>query len=528
MKDANSAEEAFVVLHEWATKTAAHSEGELYDVETEMERGGFELLRILMHEHVRNRGVGDVGTALIRKEKRSPEISENAQAESSGSEDGKHKQQRCKEEHQATNREATRLSYRRLHHRKYESVFGTIDIARLGYGRPASASFHPLDEQLNLPVRRYSYVVQKRGAKLVARGPYDEALETIAEFTAARLPRRQLEQVVQEAAEDFDAFYETRCRNLPSPRQSGPILVAGVDCKGVPRRRTEEDSNEPQNKRLAPGEKKTKKKMATVASVHTTTAHYRTAQQVVENLMDPQTAKDKSNKERKRPKSENRRIWASVRQSKDDIIQQVAEEMASRDPGREKIAVCLTDGERALELRAIKHLKAAFPDLILVLDIIHVIEYLWDAAHVFFHVGSEAARQWVRERLLAILQGQVSTVVAGMRQSATKLGYSEKQREPIDKTCNYYLRNKHRMRYDVYLSQGLPIASGSVEGACGHLVKDRMELTGALWNVQDKSADAVLKLRALDKSGDFDSYWDFRMAQEHARVYEQGGYAAAA
>ena len=528
MKAAGSAEEAFNVLYEWATNKVVQCEGELYDVEEEMERGGFELVRKLLEEHVRSRGVGNVGPSLIAEKRPLAAISEDVQAQSSSNEDVKHKEQRPKAEHPAANTEATRLSYRRIHNRKYESVFGTIDIARLGYGRPGHASVHPLDDQLNLPVRRYSYILQKRGAKLVARGPYDEALDSISDFTAAHLPRRQLEEIVQEAAEDFDCFYETRCRELPSPCETGPILVAGVDCKGIPRRRTEEEKNDPQHKRLEPGEKKTKKKMATVASVHTTTPHYRTAEDVVENLMDPETAKVKSNKERKRPKSEDRRIWASVLQSKDDVIQQVAEEMVKRDPEREKIAVCLTDGERALEQRAIKYLKAAFGDLTLILDIIHVLEYLWDAAHVFFDVGSEDARQWVRERLLAILQGRVCTVVAGMRQSATKLGYSEKQREPVDKACNYYLHNKHRMQYDVYLTQGLPIASGSVEGACGHLVKDRMELTGALWNVYDKSADAVLKMRALDKSGDFDAYWDFRMGQEHARVYRQEVYAAAA
>jgi hypothetical protein len=281
-------------------------------------------------------------------------------------------------------------------------------------------------------------------------------------------------------------------------------------------------------KRLAPGEKKTKKKMATVGSVHTTTPHYRTAEEIVENLMDPETAKEHANKESKRPKPENRRIWASVLKTKDEVIQQIAEEMARRDPERKKIAICLTDGEQALKRRALKYLKASFPNLILILDIIHVLEYLWEAAHAFYPIGSKEARQWVRERLLAILHGRVSVVAAGMRQSATKLGLTSKKREAVDTACNYFLRNKQRMRYDAYLTSGLPIASGSVEGACGHLVKDRMELTGALWNVHEKSADAVLKLRALDKSGDFNEYWDFHMEKEHQRLYGQDQYKVAA
>lgn len=214
-----------------------------------------------------------------------------------------------------------------------------------------------------------------------------------------------------------------------------------------------------------------------------------------------------------------RRLWASVIKSKDEVIEQVSEEMKRRDPEGNKTAVCLTDGERALHLRALKYLKSVFPSLILILDIIHVLEYLWKAAHVFYAEGSEDARLWVRQRLLWIVQGKVSHVVAGIRQSATKQRVSRKKREVIDKVCNYFMSNKDRMRYKEYLARGLPIASGSVEGACGHLVKDRMERTGALWKVQDKGADAILKIRALDKSGDWDEYWDFHMKQEHNRLY---------
>ena len=89
----------------------------------------------------------------------------------------------------------------------------------------------------------------------------------------------------------------------------------------------------------------------------------------------------------------------------------------------------------------------------------------------------------------------------------------------MDTSCNYMLKNKQRMQYDYYLKVGLPIASGAAEGACGHLVKDRMELTGASWDVYAETAEAVLKLRALDKSGDLNEYWDFHVSQEHERLY---------
>jgi len=148
-----------------------------------------------------------------------------------------------------------------------------------------------------------------------------------------------------------------------------------------------------------------------------------------------------------------------------------------------------------------------------------VLEYLWSAAYSFHQEGSEEARLWVRTRLLRILKGEVSSVVSGIRQSASKKDLNGAKRKAVDKACNYMLRNKQRMRYNVYLAKGLPIASGNVEGACGHLVKDRMELTGASWNLE--GAEPVLKLRAIAKSGDLDEYWTFHVKKEHSRNYPE-------
>jgi hypothetical protein len=484
---AANAEEAFQLLRSWSQSGAALS-APADQVEAELLEGGFEVLRRLLEENFKARGVGDVGRAVVRQD-------------SAGN---------------------LRLGYRREHSRDYESVFGTVPINRLGYGAPSTRSIHPLDEELNLPERRYSYVLQERAVRLAARGPFDEATDEVGRTTAARLPKRQLQDVVVEGAADFEAFYEARTAALPPPETTGVIMVAGVDCKGVPKRRSAAEREETQPVRLGSGEKRTKKKMATVASVHTTDPYVRTPEEVAARLMDPDAPKP----QQERPQPENRRLWASLLKSKDEVIAEVAEEMKRRDPQSRKIAVCLTDGEEALKTRTETQLKKAFPGVFLILDIIHALEYLWKASYAFHPAGSEAARLWVRERLLEILRGGVSRVVAGMRQSATKRGLSAAKRRIVNKTCDYLLKNKDRMDYGYYLALGLPIASGMVEGACGHLVRDRMELTGALWNVEDRRAEAVLKLRALDKSGDLSDYWDFHVKQEHKRLYHQTWKAA--
>ena len=133
--------------------------------------------------------------------------------------------------------------------------------------------------------------------------------------------------------------------------------------------------------------------------------------------------------------------------------------------------------------------------------LVHVIEYLWDAARVFQGEGTPEAEK--SERLLRVLQGKASQVAAAER------------RRPIDGFARYLLKYAKHLRYDEYLAAGYPIATGVIEGACRYLVKDRMDITGARWSLA--GAEAVLRLRALRASGDFDDYWAFHVAREHER-----------
>jgi hypothetical protein len=155
--------------------------------------------------------------------------------------------------------------------------------------------------------------------------------------------------------------------------------------------------------------------------------------------------------------------------------------------------------------------------LTIILDIIHVIEYLWKAAFAFHSDTSKEAQNWVNKRLLSILKGKSSLVASGMRRSATLQKLSTQQRVAVDKCANYLLNNKAYLKYDCYLNAGFPIATGVIEGACRHLVKDRMDITGARWSLT--GAEAVLRLRSLHVSGDWDEYWRFHLRQEYKRNY---------
>jgi len=175
----------------------------------------------------------------------------------------------------------------------------------------------------------------------------------------------------------------------------------------------------------------------------------------------------------------------------------------------------MVDGNRD-QIRIGKRLARQYGvDLLIIVDFIHVLEYVWKAAWSFFDKGDAQAEVWVRERANRVLHGKSSTVAAGIRRAATLRKLDKKKRKGADACADYLLAKKEMLRYDQYLALGTPIATGVIEGACRHLVNDRLGITGARWGLV--GAEAVLKLRALRSSGDFDAYWDFHRRQEWER-----------
>jgi hypothetical protein len=258
--------------------------------------------------------------------------------------------------------------------------------------------------------------------------------------------------------------------------------------------------------------------MVSVAAVYTLEPWVRTPQDIVRALAPLRL----HNAQDQRPEPENKRVWASVLQDAETVIRQSFEEAQSRDPKHTKRWVVLVDGDPH-QLRLVKKMAKEFRvRLTIVVDFIHVTQYVWKAARVL-QPDDKARPGWVSERLLRILEGKVGDVAAGMRRSATHRALEATVREPVDECADYLLKYKAYLRYHRYLEAGLPIATGVIEGACRHLVKDRMELTGAKWRLV--SAEAILKLRALQCSGDFDDYWVFHQEQEsrrnHASLYAQ-------
>jgi len=409
----------------------------------------------------------------------------------------------------------------RLQERDLESVFGTVALRRLGYAGEGEESLHPADADLNLPRQRYSHEVERRAAEEIAKGSFEETQAALASQTGEVVPKRQLEEVAKRAAQDFDRFYEQRPLDAEA---RGALVVMTTDGKGVvmrredlrePTRKAAERKRQKLSKRLAKGEKRNAKRMATVASVYAIDPFVRTPEQIVRGLTGVGSAEQPQGITASRPRPEQKRTWASLEKEPEQVIEEAFREAQRRDPGHEKMRVALVDGNQT-QLRLIGKLSKRFGVAVtIVLDIVHVAQYLWAAALAFYAEGDPEREMWVAQRLTEILRGRASVVAAAMRRSATRRRLTAPQRQAVDKCARYLLRYKAYLRYHDYLAAGFPIATGVIEGACRHLVKDRMDITGARWSLA--GAEAVLRLRALRASGDFDQYWRFHEDQEYRR-----------
>jgi hypothetical protein len=422
--------------------------------------------------------------------------------------------------------ELVRTHVRQSCERGLITLFGEVTVDRIGYSNriPGSVSLFPLDRELNLPPDKYSHGLRERMAAEVRKQSFDEAVASVGSTTRGKIPKRQAQEVAVKSAQDFEAFYSSRSAEPKGKKEAGfanDLLVISCDGKGIVMRpeslreqtkRANANEKHKLETRLSKGEKRNRKRMAMVATVYDIARQVRTA----EGIMGVKISKSNIIPfpvPAVRP--EDKRVWASVERDAAVVVREAFEEALRRDPQQLRTWVILVDGQPQ-QLRYIKACMKEFglkADLIL--DFIQVLEYLWKAAYCFEKEGSEAAETWVEQRILEILRGKASRVAAGIRGSATKRGLSLQARKAADTCADYLLKYNDMLRYDQFLENGYPIATGVIEGACRHLIKDRLDITGARWTT--KGAEAILKLRSLHSSGDWSAYWAFHKVQELQR-----------
>ncbi|MDA8185881.1 MAG: ISKra4 family transposase [Actinomycetota bacterium] len=402
------------------------------------------------------------------------------------------------------------------HARALQTVFGTVTVRRLAYRHKGEENLYPADAALNLPEELHSHGLRALAAIEASRGSFEEAADAVERATGVRAGKRQVEALAQRAAVDFEAFYEGKART--DAAAGSDVLVLSADGKGIVMRpealraATAKAATKSTNKlktRLSKGEKTNRKRMAEVAAVYDVTPVARVPADIIAARDD--TARAEA------PKATNKWLSASVVDDAAGVISAMFDEATRRDPEHQRTWIALVDGA----CHQIERIKAEGRrrgvTVTIVVDFVHVMEYLWSAAWSFFDEGDPAAEAWVADKATAILEAKASTVAASIRRKATRLHLDPAARTNADRCSDYLLAKAPYLRYDQALAQGWPIATGVIEGAVRHLVKDRLDLTGSRWGL--KGAEAVLKLRALRTNGDFDEYFAFHLDKERQRVH---------
>ena len=384
----------------------------------------------------------------------------------------------------------------------YRSIFGTIAIRRAYYHATGSAGIFPLDRELNLPERGYSYLVQEFSSRLAVTMSYEDAVEILCSYFPVRMPIRSLERIVGDVCDEVDRFYQQKA--APEVCPEAVVTVATVDKKGVVIRKAPPEEAGPEPRPVNP-DKPGKKKMATVISTYVTPRHVRTVDAIVGEVSEQGSSDAK-------PRPLDKLIWGSLTDGPEKTVARLKEAVDQRLPQGNEL-VCILDGERSLWALVYAYFRSAF----FVLDIFHVLEHLGKAALCFYDEGSPQARQFVTQRLRMLLVGKAGRVIGGLKQMLTKQELTDTKRYDLNQVIGYLERNRKHMRYEICLAKGYPIGSGVIEGACRNLINDRLELTGMSWTLQ--GAESMMRLRAVHINKDWDTFWKQRRWCEGLRLY---------
>jgi hypothetical protein len=378
---------------------------------------------------------------------------------------------------------------------------------------PPVQNLCPADAVLNLPSGRHSAGLARLAAVEASRGSFADAQAAIERATGVRLGKRQVEGLARAAAVDTEAFYAAR---RPHPRPDR-VLGLQADGKGIVMRpdslrpgtaaRAERASAKLAT-RLSPGEKHGRKRMAEIVAVYDLEPAPRTVADIIPTRRRPSQA-------RPGPVVTGKWLAANLTDDIPAVIAAMFDEAERRDPAHERTWVALVDGNRQ-QIDTIREQAATRGVTVtIVIDFVHVLEYLWKAAWTFFYPGDRDAETWVADRARTVLAGRAVDAAATIRYEADEAGFRGRERAGADEAAAYLTRKAPYLDYATALASGWQIATGIIEGAARHLIKDRMDITGARWSTP--GAQAVLRLRAVIANGDLDEYWQYHQQQELRR-----------
>lgn len=402
-----------------------------------------------------------------------------------------------------------------LHTRRYVSIFGAFTLARTVYGsREGQAlEFVPLDNRLQLPASVFSYVLQDWDQALALEQPFGQVNQTIERMLKLKQSVDSLEGMNRQLALDVGWFRDLQ--GSPPAAEEGQIVVVTADCKGIVIRG--QGTPTVCGGQRPAGERANQKRMATVGAVYTVDPYLRTPEEVVAALF-----RDPDYEPGPRPEPCHKRVWARLpeegsepRSSIEVVSDWLWWEFAQRNPQLQRPTICLCDGQEALWQACASSVWDE--ERVEILDLLHVTPRLWEAAKLLYGAKSKEVVPFVRQRVLQVLEGKVATVIRSLRRLAQERALSSVKKKALRRIWRYLSKNRQRMAYDEYLRRGYPIASGVIEGACRHLIKDRMERAGMHWTLE--GAQAMLDLRSVWIGGQWTRFQEQRIQHETERLY---------
>lgn len=406
--------------------------------------------------------------------------------------------------------------------RPLQTVFGRFDIQAYVYSRGANRriELRPIDARMQLPDSYASYLFEELSQYFCVNDAFGPGRAAIDRVFRQSVSVETLERINRRVGLQAEAYLDELA--APPAKDEGELLVLTGDGKGVPLIKADA-----QRVPMFDGElRRGNRRMATLAGVYSVDRFGRSKEDVLAALFRDQ---DGACRDRlKRPKPIAKQLTARFATERDlgegpqtisgtlEAFSWAARRVADRHrPGQP--VVCLMDGQPSL-WDAVD--AALDPELseskIEILDLLHAAKYVWDAAKVF-HKHREHQEAFARERLDRLLSGGVHGVITGLRRMATTRRLKGEQRKTIGAVCRYFENNRHRMRYDEYLRQGYPIATGVIEGACRHLVKDRMERSGMRWSLP--GARSMLHVRCVHQSPNHSDFYETRIDQEQTTLH---------
>lgn len=411
--------------------------------------------------------------------------------------------------------------------RKYLSIFGELSISRKRYHQIDVGYIYPLDKSLNLPLTTWSYLLQKWVGSQSSSINYTESVSLINEILGLRFSGHDAKTNCKGLSAHVNAYYD---KYFLSSAREASIHVIGFDGKGVPIILDEMPKDE--RPRLGKGEKRGRKKMATVSVNATISPKVRTAQDIINALFRKMNANKDADTSPKPNKHNNTAPLAIANQADSspkwyDNIHRRAflsnQEKAieygvkrlKKQVGTSSI-VALVDGGNGLESSILNQLaKHNLQEnlLAIVIDIIHVEEYVWKAANIILGHNSTLRLNWVENALLDLLLSKTDKFIDQLKDNQNKTSLSDAKAETLASIITYFENHKHKMDYANYLSKGLPISTAIVEGTCKHLVKDRMEGSGMRW--EPKGAQNMMDMRAVKINHDWEAFMNFVQQQNN-------------